>query len=748
MENKLQGNKKAKGQLMSDMVSVQRKHVVFALSKKKAVAKTTVNYKKAVSQKIVKQSIVASVVEYRESEPLTHEQYVTKQHSYNQINLIHPIHHQVARKFAHKKMRVNLHLATFTLFIFFTAFLLQSGALFSKSLQATETAQDYASLALDDLKTAQALTEQKDFAGARQSFESAQKNFLSAKRDVDALGRFVNSLVKLTGAGKSAHSLLTAGSSISTAGVELNNFLAVSSQIKLTPQGFSTPDGFYETTTVARKHLSAVIYNLETAQKHLNNVDVKDLPNDLQSNFVTYKDQLDLSLVGLQKGSQIFALMQEFIGKGQKSFLLLFENNNELRPTGGFIGTYGFYKFDNGKIISQKISSVYDLDGQIGGKVAPPGPFFSLTDKWGLRDSNWFVDFASSARKASSFYELTGKETPDAVIAVTPDLFIDLLQVTGPIEFPKYNLTLSAENFREQVQLNTSVLYDKEINTPKQMLADFAPLLLQKLSEAEGSSSALFSSLVKNFAEKNILVYDRNPAVQSFFERYNWAGRIVETDRDYLAVYSTNLGGRKTDLAVDQQLKLESEVQNDGSVINTLTYKRDHQSDLTEHARNISYVRFLVPLGSQFVSGEGFTKKPFYPSDGSGYVQDPNNKFKIDPDLKAMDEQATIDAVSGTVIGKESGKTVFGNWIETEPGDSSVVKLKYKLPFKLNNTKKHSLTVQKQPGNPNIDFSYILWLNRPVIWSTPFEMKLEAGAIRYSKKLKSDLFIGAVLGDN
>ncbi len=662
------------------------------------------------------------------------------------INLLKPEHQKEVHGQVRTKTRTQV--AVFSLFVFLVSMFFQSAFAYSGGLRAKENAQEFANLALEDLKEVEQLIGAGDFSAARTNLESAQRNFLLAKQDINDLGIFVNSALKVTSSGKSGNALLDAGQDLTQAGIELSKFLSVMQGMKVTPQGVNAPEGFSETLTIAEKHLNSSLRYLKDAEDSLKSVDPDALPPEMSAKFKSYIDVLSLSSEGLSKTSELLSFVHTFLGKGQKNVLLLFQNNNELRATGGFIGTYGYYKFNNGKIETQKISSVYDLDGQVRDKIAPPGPFHDLTDHWGLRDSNWFVDFKESAQKASGFYERTGFETPDAVIAMTPELFIDLLEITGPIYFSKYNLTLDSTNFREQVQLNTSVLYDKEINTPKQMLADFAPLLLQKLGTLQsGSAASVFSVLVKNLSAKNILIYDRNSEAQATIEKYNWGGRIKDAEKDYLAVFSTNLGGRKTDLSIEQDLKLESEVQEDGSVINTVTLKRDHQLDLSEKAKNISYLRFLVPKGSEFLGASGFTEKPFYKSDGSGYIQDEKQPFKTDSDLLALDKGSKVDASSGTVIGVEAGKTVFANWVETEPGDSATLVIKYKLPFKLTG-RRHSLIVQKQPGNSNVTFKYIFWSQKPLVWTTPMEAKQEAGALRFSQQLTSDLFIGAVLGNN
>src|SRR5690606_24264615 len=155
-----------------------------------------------------------------------------------------------------------------------------------------------------------------------------------------------------------------------------------------------------------------------------------------------------------------------FFTKTPKTYLLIFQNYDEARATGGFIGTYGVLKVSNGKIDKLKIESIYNLDGQLFEDIAAPGPFQPAIPKWGIRDANWFADFPTSADKLLYFYEKVG-ETADGVIATTPQIFSELLKLTGSIEMGQYGVTLTAENFQEQVQFKTSVDYDKELNEPK-----------------------------------------------------------------------------------------------------------------------------------------------------------------------------------------------------------------------------------------------------------------------------------------
>ena len=78
------------------------------------------------------------------------------------------------------------------------------------------------------------------------------------------------------------------------------------------------------------------------------------------------------------------------------------------------------------------------------------------------------------------------------------------------------------------------------------------------------------------------------------------------------------------------------------------------------------------------------------------------------------EESAVVDPTTSTIISEESGKTVFGNWVQTKPGETSTVAFTYELPFEistdagllqtvknkvgLNNGETYSLLVQKQSG--------------------------------------------------
>ncbi len=607
------------------------------------------------------------------------------------------------------------------------------------------------SAGLAALGQGQSLVLNKQFSDSEHSFDLAQSYFLQGKVDLQSEGQLTAALIAATPQGQDANRILDAGKNISAAGSSLAKLSAESKNISISAAGFSSPSGLHATLNSIDAEAVDAQHHLQTAQSDLSAVQLSSVPQNYQSQFTAASSQITTYIQTLAEMRSLIALANSFFSQGPQTILVLFENNNELRPGGGFIGTYGIYHLQNGAVTYQKISSIYDLDGQLLGKkkIAPPGEFAQLTDSWALRDSNWFPDFRMDAAKASSFYELEGQETPDAVIAITPDVFEDVLKITGPIAFPKYNVTLSADNFRDIVQLDTS---DKTSSTPKQMLADFAPLVLQKISTLpRGGNTAIANALLTNLQRKNILAYSRNSDVESQLVSANWAGSLAITDKDYLAVSAANLGGQKTDLHIKQSLQLQSQVQADNSIVDTITYTRTH-NDIASDPNNSSYVRFVVPQGSKLISATGFSRRLYYKADGSAYASfEGLQGFSVDADLAKIDASTQVDSSSGVVSDVEGDKTTLGNWMITAPGQSQTVTVSYKLPFSFD-TKSQSLIVQKQPGATDIDFSYQFGAATGstrlpnVLWYTPNIATTNNNTYSVKSTINADQIFGAVFG--
>ena len=591
-----------------------------------------------------------------------------------------------------------------------------------------------------------------DFSGAQISFQSASQNFLQAEQEINGLGGVLVAVlakIPLTSQVGSAEALVRAGEKIAQAGwnfAEVGNFLT-GKNIDF----FGGNESLTKKISGIQRKIKAAGSALAEADKNLANVKSADLPANFVSAVNDLKEKMPLLLKATQGLENWSEVALNVLGERRaKKYLLVFQNPSEARATGGFIGTYGVLDLDQGKIKNLAIDGVFNLDGQLLEKIIPPAPIQKISTAWSMHDANWFADFATSAQKMMWFLEKGGGETVDGVISLTPAVVEKLLAVTGPVDLPQYQTTLAADNFLDAVQYKVEADYDKSLNQPKKILADFAPLFLAKIEAAsQDKSRDILNVLAEALAQKDILFYFSDSALQKTFTTQGWSGEILATDKDYLNVINTNINGFKTDKMIDQKISLQTEIQSDGSLIDTVKITRTHNGGQTPYdwynQVNSDYLRVYVPLGSQLISARGQTleinKAPIdYQKQG----------FKTDANVAAQEQGLKIDPDSGTQIFEESGKTVFGNWVYVSPGKTVEITYQYLLPFKINYQAEDAvwgLLVQKQAGSKisSLETAITFPENPKIKWQYPETLKIDGNTIKFSGELEKDKLLGVVL---
>jgi len=597
----------------------------------------------------------------------------------------------------------------------------------------------------------------QDFESSAVSFREANVYFSQAAEDFESWGGFfveadfsLPVLSQLT-TGKYA---LKAGRHLTSAGEKMNSAVEQISYLE-NPFDEEADISLLATYKEVIRNIEGVNQELNLAEEAIEHIKIADLPEDKRQEFILLKDVLPTLRSGIQgfiENSDAF--VDVFGGNGPRKFLFLFQNNHELRATGGFIGSYGLLDINDGTIRKFFIDGIFNPDGQLSIDVVPPKPIQKISAGWSLHDSNWFADFPVSAEKAIYFYEKTGGPTVDGVITVTPTVMGRLLEVTGPIYLDQYDLTINTENFMESIQHQVEVDYDKEENRPKKVLADLAPVLLEKVFQFEDFDSMMqiLDIFHSSIQEKHLLLYARNEDLQQMYSELGWSGEVQESPHDYLSVVHTNINGYKTDGVIDEVITHEAKVQNDGRIINTVTITREHQGGNTPYEWwnkvNTDFMRVYVPKGSKLLSAEGHTRE---------YNEDPLDYealgFHRDVDVVKQEQSMMRDPNTGTYIFEESGKTVFGNWVYVSPKEAVTVRYTYELPFSLDVQKiydsadSHSLLVQKQSGT--IGASLHLSVEVPeewiVEWMYPERSAQQEEKFELESVLRKDIFSAFIL---
>ena len=290
----------------------------------------------------------------------------------------------------------------------------------------------------------------------------------------------------------------------------------------------------------------------------------------------------------------------DLLGKQEpKTYLVLLQNNMELRPTGGFIGSFLLVDVDNGEVTAQKIYDVYDADGQLTGFVKPPEAIVNYLGEasWHLRDSNWDPDFEISAKRAVWFLDKSLNRKVDGVIGVDLEVLRTLIQQLGSIEVPDYGGTLTADNFYSTIQSEVHKEFFPGSRKKSNYLTAVFNAVLSKLNK-EGSRNtiSLLTGIIKNLDSRDIQFYSTNDVLQSEFNKAGIAGAVSVNS---LGFVEANVGVNKANQYIERagSWKLEKEGSGTIAVTGKLEFTNTAQS-ASDETRYRVYLRTFAPKGS------------------------------------------------------------------------------------------------------------------------------------------------------
>jgi len=419
----------------------------------------------------------------------------------------------------------------------------------------------------------------------------------------------------------------------------------------------------------------------------------------------------------LAKVKKIYAYIPTILADNtEKKYLILFANNMELRPGGGFIGSFGILTVGDLTIRDLKIYDVYDADGQLTAHIDPPPAIRKYLNQphWFLRDSAFSPDFYDNYYQAKFFIEkemnITGLS---GGILLTTTTVKNMLESYGEIYLPGFQERINKDNFYLKTQLHAEDNFFPGSTQKKSFLGSLATQLFVSLDSV--SPEVFLSGIIKSVEEKQLVMYFEDEDLQKNIDALYWSGRIIEPHcppdvancyTDYLYPYDANLGINKTNAFISRSMRASVSISDDGFVETTFTeqFKNEALSNVYPGGTYQNYFQLLLPRDAIIVAVR---------KDGALFMD----------------------------YDKEVGQfRKIGLMVSVAPQSFSELSVTYKSPTALKKGRSiYQLLVQKQTGSTNSEFALSVHLPQTVYMTNQnFTPLVKPEGIIYNTDLSAD----------
>jgi hypothetical protein len=446
-------------------------------------------------------------------------------------------------------------------------------------------------------------------------------------------------------------------------------------------------------------NIDEIEVSLVKAREEIDQVDPEHYPRiskikTVRENIEMVRTLTDESVIAIQEAKPLIKVLPELLGEpDQKKYLVIFQNDKELRPTGGFLTFYAIFRVERGVINVDSASDIYHLDDSIS--AHPPAPDIIRTYLPNervlyIRNANLSPDFSESMKEFKAIYDKSRNPKVDGIIALDTHVLVNVLNILGEVEAGgvKFNSSIDPRcDCPQVVYLLESFVGTRVGHIVENRKAIIGELLYAIMKKALSSSpkeywGPLLQQAFKDAQEKHILFHLYNEDAQKGLEALNLAGRIREFEGDYLHINDSNFGGAKSNLYVKQSVKVEYQKDKEGNITKkvTIDYKNPypHSPGCNLEAGGLclngtlrDYLRVYVPEGSVLIDTQG--------------------------------SQVNVNEK------KDLGKTVFDAFLEVRAMGKSQIMFEYRLPFKLKDSSALPVLIQKQPGTA--DPEYEIYVN-------------------------------------
>ncbi len=505
--------------------------------------------------------------------------------------------------------------------------------------------------------------------------------------------------------------------------------------LKSQPELIEAQQKITEATT-ARGHLAPEKLTPEVRDLILNDVDPR----------------IPLMRDGLSVAEELPRLMGA-TSEGPKTYLLLAENEDELRPTGGLVTAVGTLLMQNGKITSLNFENE-DLNDQAGSPANPlvdwskpyPAAPWQLQQYMNsqvllIRDTSWFTNYPTAALYAETLYSYVKGYSVNGEIAFDQQFLVEILQATGPIQVAGVSYPIDASNV---------VAYMRSAKTPtaadlaspdwnnKLFVKLIADALIQKITSGAVQPENLLMVLLQGLNEHHLLLKFDNPTMTAILANHRWDGVVRPERGDFLMAVDTNVGFNKTNAVVTANMVYDIDLTKPNAPIGSLTIVHANKATaiickqwdkirlpgekdypITDCYWN--YLRIYMPAGTKLQDAT----PQFVPANWMLIKQDvPARVDMLDEGITGVQAFGTLQVVPGG----ESVNTTFHFALPASIIQSGIGQSKYHL------------LVKKQPGTLAEPITIRVHLpNNASVLTAPKGAVVQGQNVLYQTDLQTDL---------
>lgn len=388
-----------------------------------------------------------------------------------------------------------------------------------------------------------------------------------------------------------------------------------------------------------------------------------------------------------------------------KTYIVLLQNNTELRPTGGFMGSFVKVRFEDGGLKELRVQDIYQPDGQLPGHVEPPYPIQEGFGQgwWKLRDANWDPDFTIAGRTITWFLEQGGVSPVDGVVAINLDLIKKWLKILGEVKIITYGQTVNADNIYQLAQSQAELNWKPGSTQKRDFLGAAGVAVLEQSKGAPFKQKMKLAKLLwDELRSKQIMVWMKDEVVQKEIVKMKWDGGLGKPEDDYLYIVEANLGANKANCCIERQVEQEIKTENGKrQEVLTVKWKNNNPTESPKPPENwggfyVNYVRVIIPAQSEAVEVM-VNQSRLRKATAEDFVLPNSLRHGRSEEMYTEEEKGEF-------------KTV-GLWVVTPHTDETIMRIDYTTENLGNGYK---LLVRRQPG---IDkFKYRLFLNGDLKW--------------------------------